>query len=75
MYPNPTKDFINISFDKELSGVDISIYNLNGQLIQYYNNAFGEQVTLDITGINNGFYLMELVDQNGGVEVKKVVID
>lgn len=75
VYPNPAKDFIIISFDQELSGVDISIYNLSGQLIQYYNNAFGEQVTLDITGINNGFYLMELVDQNGGVEVKKVVID
>jgi len=72
--PNPASQFINVSFDKEVSNVDLSIYNINGQLIQYYSNIFGQQISLDLSGINTGFYLLELVDQNGGVEVKKMVI-
>ena len=74
IYPNPAKDVLTISFDQELSGVDISIYNLNGQLINHRSNIFGDQITLNLTEINSGFYLLELVDQNGGVEVRKVLV-
>jgi len=72
--PNPASTSVSILFEKELFDVDISIYNLNGQLIQFKRNNFGDQVNLDVSKLSKGIYLVELVDQVGGTEVQKLVI-
>ena len=74
VHPNPAKDFITISFDQELAGVDISIYNLNGQLITFHPNLFGNTINIDVSSLHNGMYILELADPEGGTDVQKLIV-
>ena len=58
------KDKIFIS---DLSLKSINLYNANGQIIKSYQN----NKLIDISSLNNGFYLLELVNNNGSSFIKK----
>jgi hypothetical protein len=54
VYPNPTVDYVNID------GVDVNnvkIFNLNGQLLI---NTTDKRI--DVTGLNNGIYILMIND-------------
>ena len=57
LYPNPSKDFINInSFDK----VDgYSIYDLTGQVVKN-SNPNSNNFRIDVTSLSKGVYLVKL---------------
>ncbi|WP_333667244.1 T9SS type A sorting domain-containing protein, partial [Flavobacterium sp.] len=66
VYPNPVKENATIEFDLENdSNVSITIYNMNGQLINtvYSGNALaGEKyiVNLNASGMKTGVYILKL---------------
>ncbi|MGK0364864.1 MAG: photosystem II stability/assembly factor-like uncharacterized protein [Saprospiraceae bacterium] len=78
IYPNPTQDYFNISFDGEgIEEYQIKIYSLDGKLISIKGfNANGlnsiEQ-RVDIQDIGTGNYLVKL-DANGQRQIGKIVI-
>ena len=74
LYPNPAKDKINITSQRELHHVTISLISLQGQLIQqqYTNSGAAFELNLPLH-IANGIYFLALHCDEGWV-VKKVVV-
>ena len=72
VWPNPATSTINIK-GENLEAV--YMYNSIGQLILTLDvtNA-DEQSSIDVSGFNSGIYFMNVVSQNGGSVLKKVVV-
>ncbi|MGL2965177.1 T9SS type A sorting domain-containing protein [Flavobacterium sp. XGLA_31] len=68
IYPNPVKDILNFSFDKEITAV--SIYNLLGQEV-YTKSVNSNETSIDIAALSAGTYVMKVT---AGNEVKTVKV-
>jgi len=73
IYPNPGKDYIDITFgstgDKKL----ISIMTFSGLLVKNLNiNEKSENVRIDISNLPNGVYIVKYSDVNG-IQTRKFV--
>jgi len=68
IYPNPTSDYINISFTNQIEITTVSIYNALGQLV-FDTNKFEN---IYISELSAGLYYLS-IDTNKGV-VKKTMI-
>jgi hypothetical protein len=77
VYPNPTNGLITIENGDiaKMTGYSVAIYNSIGQQL-FQSNINQQQFSIDILQWGgNGFYFMELKDNNGNiVEVKKIVL-
>jgi len=67
-YPNPVKDILNFSLDKEITTV--SIYNLLGQEV-VSKSVNNNDVSIDVAGLTAGTYLVKVTSNN---EVKTVKV-
>ena len=68
LYPNPTTG----QFTVEGANVaKVEVYNLVGQKIHV---AEGQSVSIDAAGWNKGIYLVNIVERNGAVVTKKLVV-
>ena len=54
-------------FIYDLSIKSINLYNVNGQIIKSYQN----NKVINIPSLNNGIYLLELVNNDGSSFIKK----
>lgn len=68
IYPNPTKNFINIT--TELNIQSISIVELTGK--QIYNTNTDTK-NIDISTLQNGIYLLKILTQNGTTKTEKII--
>lgn len=66
LYPNPAKDEVNITFNKELGVKTIAIYNLVGKQMAAYRTN-NNSAKLDIDKIPSGIYFVRLMDNTGRV--------
>ncbi len=63
IYPNPTKDFINIKIDNEFETAKLELYNLQGQrLIQ--REITTQNFELDVSELNSGIYKLRIITDN-----------
>ena len=72
LYPNPTTGLFTVEAT-DLAKVEV--YNLVGQKV--FETENGQRTTencIDATNWNKGLYLVHLIDQNGVVETKKLVV-
>jgi PKD repeat protein len=62
LYPNPTKNFINIDLDQNISKINISITDLYGKTVfnQDFENMSNEKINLE--GFANGIYTLRITD-------------
>jgi surface protein len=62
LYPNPTKNFINIDLDQNIGRVNISITDLYGKTVfnQDYENMPHEKINLE--NLANGIYTLRITD-------------
>ena len=68
LYPNPTTG----QFTVEGANVaKVEVYNLVGQKV---HEAEGQIVNIDATNWNKGIYLVNIIEQNGAVMTKKLVV-
>jgi hypothetical protein len=49
----------------------VEVYNLMGQKV---HEAEGQSVNIDAAGWNKGIYLVNIVERNGAVVTKKLVV-
>ena len=72
VWPNPATSTVNIS-GENLSAV--YMYNAMGQLVLTIDmqNADGQSV-IDVSNFNSGIYFMNVITENGGSTLKKVVV-
>ena len=75
VYPNPVRDKLNIWFQEyNTNTANITIYNTAGQLMQtHIIDEAGKQITIDLTGLQRGLYV---ISYNDGVSswTEKIVI-
>lgn len=60
VYPNPTKDYIHLSLEGDIS--ELRIYTSNGQLIY---QTYGNQTDINVSKLNTGIYVVQVVNENG----------
>ncbi len=58
IYPNPTKDKINIDLPNENM---VELYDINGMLLQSHNNT----IELDVSHLPSGVYFVKYSSENG----------
>ena len=71
VYPNPATSTINIKGENIEA---IYVYNAVGQQVMIINMQNEEQSAIDVSGFNSGIYFMNVISQNGGSVLKKVVV-
>lgn len=62
MYPNPTSTTVSISSKDALDA--ITVYDIQGRKMQT-NSVAGTETTIDISHLQNGTYLVEVITING----------
>jgi len=76
IYPNPAKYILALRWANNVSNetIKISISNMLGQVV-YNNTLQSKQTNLDIsvTTWNSGIYYIELTNENGKKEIKKIM--
>ena len=70
IYPNPTKDFVNINSTAEVNRVQV--YNMQGQKVQELYPMNQKQIQLNLQGAP-GIYFVQVHLTNGEVKTTKVV--
>lgn len=71
--PNPAKGKTYIYLPGNASPVSISIFNMNGQLVQSISSK-GEAIQLNVTGLASGIYSVRINGKNIN-DVKKLVVE
>lgn len=68
VYPNPTKEIINIVGLNQGGTIQYRLYSVDGKEVK---NGTIENTQLDLSQLNSGMYLLEL-ESEGRIEVKKI---
>ena len=68
LYPNPTTGLFTV---EGANVAKVEVFNLVGQKIHH---AEGRVVNIDASGWNKGIYLVNIIEQNGAVVTKKLVV-
>jgi hypothetical protein len=65
VYPNPTKDIINIKWNARINNGTITIFDLQGRLLKTENiNSNSNQYQLNLSDLPNGIYILEVNSMN-----------
>lgn len=69
LYPNPTSNNLNISFNRNAGSVIVNIYNVLGKIAytkSLKSNNHNGEFTIDLSenGIGSGLYIVELLSNN-----------
>jgi hypothetical protein len=75
LYPNPTTNHVAVSLINTTRSINkIVLYNLLGKVVKTVPIQPNENVTLDISNLSKGVYLVEINSENNLKTVKKLVI-
>lgn len=76
--PNPSSDFINISFSEgtKTSVKEISIYDTTGRKIRTYQEIEfeGSGIQLDISNLHQGLYIVKVINEAGSQASKSIIV-
>ena len=73
IHPNPAKDKLYISKTAQTENLKISIFNIEGKLLNAQNTLFESQRSIDVSGLTSGIYFLHIEDENGKKEIKKFI--
>lgn len=76
VYPNPTRDYLNISLPKQSSIESLFIYDFQGRLINTYTSENVQTNTgyrLNTANLSAGVYLLQVRQNNGNTEQVKFI--
>jgi len=79
VYPNPTKESINVDLiPLERGQLDwirtLTLFNMQGVPVRVLQYIESEQMKVDLTGLATGLYYLKAVNQKGGVFTGKVFL-
>lgn len=69
VYPNPTHAYLNI-VSNDLSIEELNIYSISGRQVIHEHHV---KKGIDITVLNPGFYIVELIGKDGKI-IKKLIV-
>ncbi len=65
LYPNPSKELLNIDLSEKEFEINLTIYDATGKVIkQQYIPSWQQKVTLNINSFSSGYYIMTLVSSD-----------
>ncbi len=70
VYPNPTTGLVQI---ENAQNASIMVYNVIGELVAAVRNA-NQYNTIDLSGLHNGTYMMQIVSDNA-VKTQKIILN
>ncbi len=75
VYPNPTKDFVNISFDTNLlDNVNkITITSMQGRIIMEKSSQIQKIETMNLSSLEKGVYVVNVILNNGTNKTRLVI--
>ncbi|MEZ4796434.1 MAG: PQQ-dependent sugar dehydrogenase [Flavobacteriaceae bacterium] len=73
IYPNPSSDIVNLSFENTITPSEIAIFNIQGKLIETYNQFSNNSMQLTIKNQSKGLYLIRFTFNDGRTVYKKLV--
>ncbi|MBT3647463.1 MAG: T9SS type A sorting domain-containing protein [Flavobacteriales bacterium] len=60
IYPNPATDQLNVAFGREVSNMDVSLFDIQGkQVLAKLKNVSGRNYSLNVSEIPSGVYVMK----------------
>ena len=62
--PNPAKDYIHFSFDKNISDCNLSVANIHGQRVEYKQSVSSDS-RIDISDLPSGVYVYQISSRIG----------
>lgn len=76
VYPNPTDDIVFFDFsNQDTSLFSIRIYSIQGKLINEINDIDSNIFEFSTRNIQNGFYIVEIINEAGNKQLNKIVIN
>ncbi len=72
IFPNPTENIINISFDNKDSETNISLIDISGKAVLVKKYAPNALISMDLSSLPKGFYHLQ-IKKGSALTVKKVV--
>jgi hypothetical protein len=74
VFPNPASTKVVLRFNNNVNAADIRIYSANGILLRSEQfNPQGKLLSLDVSGLSSGLYLVS-VETQGQIVTKKISI-
>ena len=70
IYPNPVRDILNIKSDNTIESLEL--YDALGRLV-VRKNTVSDNISIDVSNLNNGIYILKLHTTNGIGRYKIVV--
>jgi hypothetical protein len=75
VFPNPFNISTTIRLNKAVENAELSIYNLQGQLVRTRSQITGDQISIERENLSSGLYFFELKQGKESVTGKIVIID
>jgi GH25 family lysozyme M1 (1,4-beta-N-acetylmuramidase) len=72
VYPNPTSNNFHIDYSDDIGTVAVSVYNINGELV--FNQNINSSATINISGLSEGIYNVNIVSNKGAVNKRLIVV-
>jgi hypothetical protein len=73
VYPNPFTDIATVSFS-EKGNYSLVVIDLTGKIVLTNTNVVSTKVNLDLGHLNNGVYILKVIDEKGAVTTKKLML-
>jgi len=70
IYPNPAKNILNIKGENFSNSTTFEMRDLNGRVVKRFKN----ETQIDISGVDNGIYLVSRMEKNKVIQTKKIVV-
>ncbi len=75
LYPNPSDNFVKVSFYKANAFKKYRIVDAIGQMVEEKSICFDcQELVIDVTRFKSGVYFIVMNDENGYRELKKMVV-
>ena len=72
VYPNPVRSTMNIRIENVGENATYSLVNMVGKVVAT-EKITGDQMSVDVSALNDGIYILQITDVNGSTS-KKVLV-
>jgi len=69
VYPNPSKDFVNVQLTEDVNNATVVVYAMDGSIVST-KVVTGSLFTVDVQDFANGIYMVEVRDNNNTGVIK-----
>ena len=75
IFPNPVNNILNIVFNENINQkAKLLLYDMNGKLMKSFVFFEENSITLDVSNISSGTYILKIFVENEMMETKKIII-